>query len=232
MLQYLMMAFLSEGLSSSSGGGGKGEEGGGILRPIGESGVDFRAACFCHRRVVERGWVCSVCLSSMFHHSNTETLSYHVPYYSLFPLLRSFSPSQVFQSYIIQILMRLLESSFLLSAFRRHLPHLRHATQNWQLWPKTRRGGTKEEETEESIGRCEWRRYWQWCWHAGPLKQPVYNASSRYRVIEWIMHQCPRRDKSVQVDRDNSIGVSYRNSSCPLSTTPKGITLMHTASYD
>ncbi|KAL8894777.1 MAG: hypothetical protein Q9192_004060 [Flavoplaca navasiana] len=63
MLQYLMMAFLSEGLASNSGGGGKGEEGGGILRPIGESGVDFRAACFCHRRVVERGWVCSVCLS-------------------------------------------------------------------------------------------------------------------------------------------------------------------------
>ncbi|CAL8578650.1 RNA polymerase II transcription factor B subunit 4 [Xanthoria parietina] len=73
MLQYLMMAFLSEPLSNGSsgggggGGGGNGGEGGGgggsILRHVGESGVDFRAACFCHRRVVERGWVCSVCLS-------------------------------------------------------------------------------------------------------------------------------------------------------------------------
>jgi transcription initiation factor TFIIH subunit 3 len=25
--------------------------------------VDFRAACFCHRRVVDTGYVCSVCLS-------------------------------------------------------------------------------------------------------------------------------------------------------------------------
>jgi hypothetical protein len=26
--------------------------------------VDFRAACFCHRRIVDVGYVCSVCLSS------------------------------------------------------------------------------------------------------------------------------------------------------------------------
>lgn len=26
--------------------------------------VDFRAACFCHKRIVEIGFVCSVCLSS------------------------------------------------------------------------------------------------------------------------------------------------------------------------
>jgi transcription initiation factor TFIIH subunit 3 len=25
--------------------------------------VDFRAACFCHRNVVDTGFVCSVCLS-------------------------------------------------------------------------------------------------------------------------------------------------------------------------
>lgn len=25
--------------------------------------VDFRAACFCHRRVIDTGFVCSVCLS-------------------------------------------------------------------------------------------------------------------------------------------------------------------------
>lgn len=29
-------------------------------------GVDFRAACFCHRRVVDVGFVCSICLSSEF----------------------------------------------------------------------------------------------------------------------------------------------------------------------
>ncbi|KAL8996750.1 MAG: hypothetical protein Q9169_003821 [Polycauliona sp. 2 TL-2023] len=73
LLQYLMMAFLCEGLSSThleaggaerEGGGGTGTgERGKVLRHIGSQGVDFRAACFCHRRVVEMGWVCSVCLS-------------------------------------------------------------------------------------------------------------------------------------------------------------------------
>lgn len=28
--------------------------------------VDFRAACFCHKRIVEIGFVCSVCLSSAY----------------------------------------------------------------------------------------------------------------------------------------------------------------------
>jgi len=28
--------------------------------------VDFRAACFCHRRVVDLGFVCSVCLASRY----------------------------------------------------------------------------------------------------------------------------------------------------------------------
>ncbi|MCJ1309844.1 RNA polymerase II transcription factor B subunit 4 [Agyrium rufum] len=31
--------------------------------PVAGGGVDFRAACFCHRRVVDIGYVCSVCLS-------------------------------------------------------------------------------------------------------------------------------------------------------------------------
>jgi hypothetical protein len=26
--------------------------------------VDFRAACFCHKKIVDIGFVCSVCLSS------------------------------------------------------------------------------------------------------------------------------------------------------------------------
>lgn len=28
--------------------------------------VDYRAACFCHRNLIEIGYVCSVCLSSMY----------------------------------------------------------------------------------------------------------------------------------------------------------------------
>lgn len=37
----------------------------GLEQLIGPStaGVDFRAACFCHRRVVDTGFVCSICLS-------------------------------------------------------------------------------------------------------------------------------------------------------------------------
>ena len=35
----------------------------GALVPPAQAGVDFRAACFCHRRVVDVGYVCSVCLS-------------------------------------------------------------------------------------------------------------------------------------------------------------------------
>ena len=30
------------------------------------SKVDYRAACFCHRQLVDIGYVCSVCLSSNF----------------------------------------------------------------------------------------------------------------------------------------------------------------------
>lgn len=28
-----------------------------------QSHVDFRAACFCHKKVIDIGYVCSVCLS-------------------------------------------------------------------------------------------------------------------------------------------------------------------------
>jgi transcription initiation factor TFIIH subunit 3 len=34
----------------------------------GSAEVDFRAACFCHGKIVDLGGVCSVCLSSKFHH--------------------------------------------------------------------------------------------------------------------------------------------------------------------
>lgn len=51
-LQYLMMVFLPD-LSSRKH----------LVVPTQET-VDFRAACFCHRKVVDIGFVCSVCLSS------------------------------------------------------------------------------------------------------------------------------------------------------------------------
>ncbi|EOD51401.1 Transcription factor Tfb4 [Neofusicoccum parvum] len=51
LLQYLMMAFLPDETARKHL----------VLPSAGE--VDFRAACFCHRRVVDVGYVCSVCLS-------------------------------------------------------------------------------------------------------------------------------------------------------------------------
>jgi transcription initiation factor TFIIH subunit 3 len=52
LLQYLMMAFLPDVTARTR-----------LVMPS-AGGVDFRAACFCHRKVVDIGFVCSVCLSS------------------------------------------------------------------------------------------------------------------------------------------------------------------------
>ncbi|BFZ60272.1 RNA polymerase II transcription factor B subunit 4 [Saitoella coloradoensis] len=51
LLQYLLHLFLPPPPLRPS-----------LLLPL-QSNVDFRAACFCHKRVVEIGWVCGVCLS-------------------------------------------------------------------------------------------------------------------------------------------------------------------------
>lgn len=51
LLQYLMMAFLPTQSSRIH-----------LMLPT-RIDVDFRAACFCHRRVVDIGFVCSICLS-------------------------------------------------------------------------------------------------------------------------------------------------------------------------
>ncbi|KAL2829924.1 TFIIH subunit Tfb4/p34 [Aspergillus cavernicola] len=51
LLQYLMMAFLPDQRSRKH-----------LILPT-RVDVDFRAACFCHRRVVDVGFVCSICLS-------------------------------------------------------------------------------------------------------------------------------------------------------------------------
>ncbi|ROW10669.1 hypothetical protein VPNG_05090 [Cytospora leucostoma] len=53
--------------SDPRGVGGSDESGGGaglnqLISPSTAS-VDFRAACFCHRRVIDSGFVCSICLS-------------------------------------------------------------------------------------------------------------------------------------------------------------------------
>ncbi|KAF2761903.1 transcription factor Tfb4 [Pseudovirgaria hyperparasitica] len=51
LLQYLMMSFLPDATARDF-----------LVLPSGGA-VDFRAACFCHEKIVELGWVCSVCLS-------------------------------------------------------------------------------------------------------------------------------------------------------------------------
>ncbi|EHA47635.1 hypothetical protein MCOR27_000680 [Pyricularia oryzae] len=53
-----ILAYLMTGFASTSGVGSQG-----LLLSPGSESVDFRAACFCHRRAVDTGYVCSVCLS-------------------------------------------------------------------------------------------------------------------------------------------------------------------------
>ncbi|KAI9809927.1 MAG: hypothetical protein M1825_000360 [Sarcosagium campestre] len=51
LLQYLMMAFLPDQSTRRH------------LVPPTQVNVDFRAACFCHKNVIDLGFVCSICLS-------------------------------------------------------------------------------------------------------------------------------------------------------------------------
>ncbi|RUP15723.1 TFIIH subunit Tfb4/p34 [Jimgerdemannia flammicorona] len=53
LLQYLMFTFLPDRYSRN------------YLCLPGQDQVDFRAACFCHKRIIDIGYVCSVCLSSI-----------------------------------------------------------------------------------------------------------------------------------------------------------------------
>ncbi|KUI53215.1 RNA polymerase II transcription factor B subunit 4 [Cytospora mali] len=50
------------GTEHGDGGGGGGAGLNQLISPSTAS-VDFRAACFCHRRVIDSGFVCSICLS-------------------------------------------------------------------------------------------------------------------------------------------------------------------------
>lgn len=52
LLQYLMFAYLPDQSARQH-----------LIVPGEGEGVDFRAACFCHRRIVDIGFVCSICLS-------------------------------------------------------------------------------------------------------------------------------------------------------------------------
>lgn len=73
LLQYLMMAFLPDQIGRKH-----------LVAPTQEV-VDFRAACFCHRKVVDVGFVCSICLSSMsrspisLNHSTINTSVFCTP---------------------------------------------------------------------------------------------------------------------------------------------------------
>ena len=51
LLQYLMFAYLPDQAARKH-----------LIVPGEGEGVDFRAACFCHRRIVDIGFVCSICL--------------------------------------------------------------------------------------------------------------------------------------------------------------------------
>lgn len=51
-----------DGHGGGSGGGGGGAGMNQLVSPSTVS-VDFRAACFCHRKVIDTGFVCSICLS-------------------------------------------------------------------------------------------------------------------------------------------------------------------------
>lgn len=101
----------------------------------GNVGVDFRAACFCHRNVVDLGFVCSVCLSS------------ESPF--------AFSPQDLEDKVLMCM------SSLLLSSRRWHLPHLRDSIEAWELWPEACCSCEEEEKAEEQAERRGRHRKWR-----------------------------------------------------------------------
>jgi transcription factor TFB4 len=119
LLQYLMMAFLPDQMSRKH-----------LVAPTQEV-VDFRAACFCHRRVVDVGFVCSICLSSL-------------------PI-----PSLRMSILLIRVY------SFLLSSRRSYMLDLLNTPHTWRLWRETGRGSPEEEEKAENEWWCrdwQWER--------------------------------------------------------------------------
>jgi transcription factor TFB4 len=121
LLQYLMMAFLPDQVARKH-----------LITPTQEV-VDFRAACFCHRKVVDVGFVCSICLSSKYAF-----------YIHVFGLSRWLGNAEHV-------------SSLLLASGRGHLSDLFNSPGIGRLRFETS-GCTKEEEEEEE---GQWGRYWE-----------------------------------------------------------------------
>ncbi|KAF2716025.1 transcription factor Tfb4 [Polychaeton citri CBS 116435] len=62
LLQYLMFAYLPDATARQH-----------LITPGEGEGVDFRAACFCHRNIIDIGFVCSICLSIFCHPLEDQT---------------------------------------------------------------------------------------------------------------------------------------------------------------
>lgn len=118
ILQILMMAYLPDQSARRY-----------LVQAGEEEGVDFRAACFCHGRVVDLGWVCSICLSS-------ESLSFF-----------SFGVCCI-------AVQKLTVESLLRALGRQHVLDVRNLPLTHKLRTKSDRGTAKEEEAEE----VAWRR--------------------------------------------------------------------------
>lgn len=153
LLQTLMMAYLPDQSARHH------------LVPGGESeAVDFRAACFCHGRVVDLGWVCSICLSST---CPTPSPSFPLPSLPLPPSSLLVSPSLSNIPLSLEAIMLTQEKHSLLpSPNRRHMSNLRHASLPLELRNQTRSGAAEEKGKEETIGEY-WRSHCssssQWC---------------------------------------------------------------------
>lgn len=112
LLQYLMMGFLPDQTSRRN-----------LISPT-QVGVDFRAACFCHRDVVDIGYVCSICLSSTYDDGESPSM-----------------PNEV----------SLKTSSLLLPPGRSALPHLRDSSFLKRLRSHAGCDLSEKEETEDAV---------------------------------------------------------------------------------
>ncbi|KAJ8522468.1 hypothetical protein ONZ45_g981 [Pleurotus djamor] len=67
VLQYLTMSFLSPPTIRKT------------LSVPTQDKIDFRAACFCHKRIVDVGFVCSICLSNSNSFLRSSTSVFDLP---------------------------------------------------------------------------------------------------------------------------------------------------------
>ena len=140
----------------------------------GNVGVDFRAACFCHRKVVDLGFVCSVCLSSEL---------------GPFMLFLDALVLNLMQSNLISCLTQI--PSFLRSSRRCHVSYVWNEAEAWELWPETRGSGQEEEEAEEQARRR--RRNRKWRCNAGSMK---FSSRTKSRNIIHLAQSIYHRYKA------------------------------------